>query len=237
MWWHCKKTSQLRNADRYSIVAAAANGHWEKVDIVVMAATLHKVIFTISLWYGLVKWDAVCLMCRLYGRSCRLGKLMWCWMTEPQTWEQTGSTMPSHKVGRGSRNGNSMFSPSCPVCVFFFWYLISSVPLFSHQPIWPSWLWNWPVTFWPKVAHSSQRSSAPRTTSRCFGSSSSSSRRCRPPSHRRLGTSPLRFLSSVRVSDTFWKKSLCFPFFLWVAASDHIEKLICLLLTRFSCPG
>lgn len=108
-------------------------------------------------------------------------------------------------------------------------WLCSSLTL---QPIWPSWLWSWPASFWTKAGRSSPRSSAPKTTSRCSGSFSSSSRKCRPQSHRRPETSPQRSLSFVRVSRSHQ-----------LLVSDkmkiklHKSWTIFVLFPRFCCPG
>lgn len=95
----------------------------------------------------------------------------------------------------------SFNSPSCTEISVVIWL---EIHFFPFQHIWPSWLSSWPVTSWPKVAPSSPRSSAPKTTSHCSGSSSSSSRRCRLLSRKRPGMSLQRSLSSVRVSGGHW---------------------------------
>lgn len=116
-------------------------------------------------------------------------------------WEPTGNTMPSHRVGgtkvplprHQTRTLKRLLKP-WTIFIFLSWF-----PL-HPQLTSPSWPWSWPASSWPKVVLLSPKSSAPKTTSRCFGSSSSSSRRCRPPSRRPPGTSLPRSSSSARVS-------------------------------------
>lgn len=115
--------------------------------------------------------------------------------------------------------------------IFITW-LCSSLTL---QPIWPSWLWNWPASFWTKAGRLSPRSSAPKTTSHCSGSFSSSSRKCRRQSRRRPETSPQRSLLFVRVSRSHrlfvgdkmkikLHKSWTIFYFLGFVAPDRIDN-------------
>lgn len=110
-------------------------------------------------------------------------------------------------------------------------WLCSSLTL---QPIWPSWLWSWPASFWTKAGRLSPRSSAPKTTSRYSGSFSSSSRRCRPLSRRRPEMSLQRSSSFVRVSRSY---RLLVSDKMKIKLHKSWTIFVFVLFTRFCCPG